>query len=102
MPFVLADFVDGADVGMVQRRGRAGFAAEALESLRVLGRIVRKKFERDEAAEQRVFRLVNDTHATAAEHFRDAVVRDGLADHGWTIIDECALAHGQRGEPGAE
>ena len=31
---VLADVVDGADVGMVQRRGGAGFALEALQRLR--------------------------------------------------------------------
>ena len=36
MAVMLADFVDGADVGMVQRRCGAGFAAETLEGLRVL------------------------------------------------------------------
>ena len=41
---VLADFVDGADVGMVQRGSGVGFAAKALESLRVLRHIVRKEF----------------------------------------------------------
>ena len=39
---VFADLVDGADVGMVQRRGGAGFALEALERLRVLGNDLRE------------------------------------------------------------
>ena len=30
-----SDFIDGADVGMVQRGGGAGFAAKALEGLRI-------------------------------------------------------------------
>ena len=79
--FVFADFVDGADVGMIQRRGSASFAAKALQSLRVLRGVVGKKFQGDEAAEQRVFGLVHDSHATAAEQFDDPVVGDGLSDH---------------------
>ena len=80
-PFVLADFVDRADVGMVQGRGGAGFAAKALQGLRILGGVVGKKLQGDEAAEQRVFSFVNDSHAAAAQQFHDAVVGDGLADH---------------------
>ncbi len=78
---VLADFVDGADVGMVQRGGRARFAAETLQGLRVLGYIVGQEFQSDEAAEARVLGLVDDAHPAAAELLDDAVVRDGLADH---------------------
>ena len=35
-PFMLADLIDGADVGMVQRGRRLGFALETGESLRIL------------------------------------------------------------------
>ena len=35
--FVLANFVDGADVGVIQGGGRAGFAPETLKRLRVVG-----------------------------------------------------------------
>jgi len=82
---VLADFVDGADVGVVESGRGAGFAAEAFEGLRVAGEFFGKKFEGDEAAEFRVFGFVDDSHAAAAEFFEDAVVRDSLADH-WSRI----------------
>ncbi len=79
-PFVFADVVDGADVGMVERGGGAGFALEAFEGLRIASEIVGEKFERDEAAEAGVFGFVDDAHAAAAEFFDDAVMRDRLAD----------------------
>src|SRR5271169_5228995 len=92
MALVLANFVDGADIGMVQRRCGPGFAAETLESLGVLRGIVGKKLESYEAAELSVFGFVDHTHAAAAKHFDDAVVRDGLADHVCLNMYEWALA----------
>ena len=74
-----ADFVDGADVGMVERRGGAGFAAETLEGLRIVGGFGRKKFQRDEAAELDVFGFVDDTHASATNAFENAVTGQGSA-----------------------
>ena len=41
-----------------------------------------KKLERDKPTERRVFGLVNYTHPAATELLDDAVVRNGLADHG--------------------
>ena len=78
---VLADFIDGADVGMVQRGGGAGFAAEAFERLWVVATVVRKELQGDEATELGVFGFVDHAHPAAAELFDNAVVRDGLADH---------------------
>jgi hypothetical protein len=66
---------------MVQRRGGAGFAAEAFENLRILGsEPVGKELESDKAAEVGVFRLVDDTHTATAKNFQNAIVRDGLPD----------------------
>ena len=90
MTVVLANLVDGADVGMVQRRCGAGFAAEAFEGLGIVGSIVGQKLESDKAAQLGVFSFVDHTHAAAAEQFEDAVVGDGLADHGrWTPARDC-------------
>ena len=77
----ISDVVNRANVGMAESRGGLGLAAKTLERLAVMGYIVREKLERDEAAEARVFGLIDDTHATAAKLFDDAVVGDGLADH---------------------
>jgi hypothetical protein len=70
-----------ANVGMIQRRGGAGLAAEALQRRRIASQIVGQELESDEAAQARVLGLVDHAHATAADLFQDAVVRDRL-DHG--------------------
>ena len=80
-PCVLADFVDRADVRMVERGGGARFAAEPLHRGVVLREVFGEELERDAAAEAGVFRLVDDTHASAAELAQDAVVRNRLVDH---------------------
>jgi hypothetical protein len=45
-----------------------------------------KNFKSDEAFEIEAFGLVNHSHSAAAEHLDDALGRDGLADHGATVI----------------
>ncbi len=42
--FVLADLVNGADVGMVQGRGGARLAAETFERVRIVGDFAGKNF----------------------------------------------------------
>ena len=79
--FEIANIVNGANVWMIQRGCGAGFAAEALDGLRVLRNIVRKKFERHIAAEARVFGFVNHAHSAAAQFFEHGVMRDGEANH---------------------
>ena len=73
-----ADFVDGADVGVIEGGGGAGFAAKALEGLRVVGDFVGEKFQGDEAAEFGVFGFEDHAHAAAADFVEDAVVGDSL------------------------
>ncbi len=91
LTFVLSDFVDGADVGMVQRRRRPRLSAEAFQGLRVFSHRVRQELQSDHAAEFEVFGLVDHTHPTATELLDDVVMRDGLPDH---------LARILRGEAG--
>ncbi len=86
---LLADFVDGADVGMVQSGGGLRFALEARQRLRILGNIVGQELEGDKAMQPCVFGLVDNTHPAAAELLDDAVVRDGLADHLGQILRGC-------------
>ena len=73
----LADFVDRDDVRVVQRRGGAGLAEEALDSARGVAGAVRAALEGDPRL-SRVSRGAEDlAHAAAADHRFDAVVIDG-------------------------
>ena len=77
----LADVVDGADVGMIQRRSRLRFALEAAERLGISSDFVGQELEGDKTAQPRVFGFVDHTHPTATQFPDNAVVRDGLSDH---------------------
>src|SRR5437868_4642116 len=81
LTLVLADFVNGADIGMVQCRGSLRFALEAGQSLGILGYIVGQELERDETAEFGVLSLVHHSHTATSDLFDNAVVRNGLLDH---------------------
>ena len=79
---VLADLVNGADVGMVQtqrRRAPRGGSAPGLAG--PCATSSGQELQSHEAAEFGVLGLVDHTHAAPAELLDDAVVRDGLADH---------------------
>src|ERR1700687_2384977 len=77
---VPADFVDGANMRMVERRRRARLPAKAFQRLRVSRKIIGKEFEGYETAKLRVLRLVNHPHAAAPEFFGDTVMRNCLSD----------------------
>ena len=73
-PFVLADFVDRADVRVVERGGRARFARKAVEDVAQGREAVGKELERDLATELQVGGAIDHAHATAAELLDDLVV----------------------------
>jgi hypothetical protein len=81
LPVLLVNFVNRADVRMVQCRRSLGFTLEASKSLCILGYIIRQELEGNQAAQLHVLSLVDHTHPTPAQLLDDAVVRDGLADH---------------------
>src|SRR6185437_15963544 len=78
---LLANVVNGADVGMIERRSSFPFTSEAAQRLRVVGHIVRQELQRDKATEIEILGLVHHTHPSAAQFLEDAIMRDGLADH---------------------
>ena len=77
-PIVLVNLVDRADVRMVQSGRSLGFPLETAESLRVVGEFVGQELQGDVATELEVLRLVDHTHAPAADPLEDAVVGDRL------------------------
>src|SRR5271154_1478939 len=81
LAFVFADFVDGANVGVIDRRGCLRLAPESFEGLRIISNPRRQKLESDEPVQRCVFGLVHNTHAATTEFLDDAVMRDGLAEN---------------------
>ena len=79
-PVRLVNLVDRADVRMVQRGRSLRLPLEAAEGLCVVGEFVGQKLQGDVATEFQVFRLVNHTHAPAADPAEDAVMGDRLTD----------------------
>ena len=77
----LANFVDGADVGMVQGRGGSRLPPEALEGLRIPRQVIRQELQRHESAEFGVLGLVDDAHPAPAKLFHNPIARDHLANH---------------------
>jgi hypothetical protein len=78
----LIDVVNGDDVGVIQRRSRAGFLNEPPLAVGISYALRGQDLERDGATQLGVLNLVNHTHAPAAELLQDAIVADGRADHG--------------------
>jgi hypothetical protein len=62
----ISDLVNGADVRMFQGGCGTGFAAKAFQGVLVFGNIGGQELDRDEAAEFRIFGLVDYAHSTAA------------------------------------
>ena len=63
----LTDVVDGCDIRMIQRGGRAGFALEALHPFRVSRQVARENLDRDGPIKPRVPREIHLTHAAGAK-----------------------------------
>ena len=76
---IFGDFVNRADVGMIQRGGGASFAAETLKGRGILGNVVGEKLQGNRAAKIHVFGFVDDAHPSAAELFENAEVGDRRA-----------------------
>jgi hypothetical protein len=74
----LIDFVDRADVWVVQRGRSLGFPLEAAEGLCVVGKFVRKELQGDVATKPEVFCIVHNAHATAPDPAEDAVMGNCL------------------------
>ena len=78
---LLANVVNGTDVGMIQGGRGLCLATEAAEGLRIARDFVRQELQGDKTVQARVLGLVHHAHAAATEFLKDAVVRDGLVDH---------------------
>src|SRR2546425_3121586 len=78
---LLADFVNRADVRVVESGSGLRLALETVQSLRISGYLVRQELQGHKAVQLDVLGLVHDAHASAAQLLDNAIVRDGLAEH---------------------
>jgi len=77
---VLIEAVDGADIRMIERRGGARLAAEALDRFFARGVAHRQDFQRDLAAELCILRTVHHAHPASTQLVEDLVVPEYLTD----------------------
>jgi hypothetical protein len=63
---VLADLMDGDDVGMIQCRCGAGFSLKTRDPFGIRGELRRQQLQGDLPVEPRVTRQVNFAHTSAA------------------------------------
>ncbi len=82
LPLMLADLVNRADIGMVQRGCGAGFPSEPFHRVRVFGEFFRQELQGHGTAQVHVLGLVHYAHTSSTEFLKDAVMRDRLANHG--------------------
>src|SRR3984957_16914547 len=73
---------------MVQCGRGARLKHETIESSSIARELRRQKFQRDLAAQCKVFGFIDHAHPAAADAARDAVVRDGLVDHVKGILSQ--------------
>src|SRR5436190_16207898 len=81
--------MDRANIGMIQGGSCPRFTLKSLQRLMIGRELIGQELESNVAAQTQVFGLVDHTHATAAQSFQDAVMRNGLASHGrtpWRLI----------------
>ena len=77
----LAHLVDGADIGMLNRRGETRFAQHRRAHLLRREQTGTQNLEYHGTLQQRVVRKIHNTAAACAEPANNLVVLDGLAFH---------------------
>ena len=75
-----SDFVDGADVRVIQGRRCLSLPLETAQSLGIPGNLVRQKLQRHKAVQTEIFGFVHHSTAPAAQLLNYAVMGDGFAE----------------------
>ena len=81
LPVDLVDLIDGANVGVIQRRRRAGLAKESGLGVRRAERLGGKEFERNKPLQAQILGFIDNPHPAFPEFFEDFVMGYGLPDH---------------------
>ncbi len=81
-PFLLAYFVNRADIRMIDRSSRVRFPLETLQGDAIASHLLRQEFQGDFTAKADILGAIDYAHAAAAQFLKNAVVRYGPANHG--------------------
>ena len=92
---VITHVINRANVGMVQAGSGLSFLAKARQGLKIGVCGLEQKLERHQPVKACIFGFINHAHATAAETFQNAVMRDGLADQVETYAPQRCYVSGE-------
>jgi len=79
LAFVLADFVDCTNVGMIQSGSGPRLAVKPLQGRSIGGESIGQELQGNVPPQSQVLSPVDDAHAAATQPFQDPVVRNRLA-----------------------
>src|SRR6266704_3983371 len=96
LAILLPDVVNRANIRVIQCGCGLRLALETSQRLSVSGNLLRQELQCDETMQPRVLGLVHHTHPAAAKLLDDAVVRDGLTDHGNAGTQGCHVRSAAR------
>src|SRR6185369_6560858 len=99
---VVADVVERADVGMVQRGDGLGLALEARAQVGAMRELRRKDFDRYAAVEARVTCAIDLAHSARPERRNDLVWTEARSWGDWHRGVRIHHTFGASGEPGME
>ena len=81
LPVHFVDFIDGANVGVIQRRRRACLAKESGLGVRRAESLGGKEFQRNQPLQAQILGFIDNPHSAFPEFFEDLVMGNGLPDH---------------------
>src|SRR5882724_8823854 len=81
MPFGFVNFINGADVGMVEGRGGPCLALKSLQDLMVADKVGWEELQCYIPTQPEILGAIYHSHAPAAQMFLDAVVGDDFTNH---------------------
>ena len=87
---VLVNLVNGADVRVVQGGGGASFPLKPLHGLVITRHLIGQELDGHVPAQACVFSFINDTHPTAAEFFKNPVMRNNFVSRNLLVSLCCA------------
>ena len=81
MPFGFVNFINSADVRMVEGRGGPCLALKSLQDLMVAHKVGWQELQCYISTQPEILGAIYHSHAPAAQMFLDAVVGDDFANH---------------------